>query len=130
MDQTLGESVAAGVPQGCVLATLKTGLSQQNGPDLAHRLTPLLLPEEKHTLGLSSGQIRGGGGGYGCVSLLLGLVGEPLGEFVESSRVLGFNVASAPQKFREVRQLLLFHLHLRVQNLYLVSQLGPKVWPP
>lgn len=63
-----------------------------------------------------------------CVSVLLGLVGEPLGEFVESSRILGFNVAPAPQKLREVRQLLLFHLHLRVQNLYLVSQLGPKVW--
>lgn len=63
-----------------------------------------------------------------CVSVLLGLVGEPLGEFIESSRVLGFNVASAPQKLWEVRQLLLFHLHLRVQNLYLVSQLGPKVW--
>lgn len=62
------------------------------------------------------------------MSVLLGLVGEPLGEFVESSRILGFNVASAPQKLREVRQLLLFHLHLRVQNLYLVSQLGPKVW--
>lgn len=63
-----------------------------------------------------------------CVYILLGLVGEPLCEFVESSRVLCFNVASAPQKLREVRQLLLFHLHLRVQNLYLVSQLGPKVW--
>lgn len=56
--QTLRERVAAGVSQRRMLTALQASLGQQNGPDLTHRLTPLLLPEEKHTLGGSGGQPR------------------------------------------------------------------------
>lgn len=48
--QPLCEHVAAGVTQCCMFPALQTSLSQQNGPDLTHRLTPLLLPGEKQTL--------------------------------------------------------------------------------
>lgn len=48
--QTLRESVAAGVTQGCMFTALQTSLSQQNGPDLTNRLTPLLLPAQTQTL--------------------------------------------------------------------------------
>lgn len=42
--QALRECVAAGVAQRRVFPALQTSLSQQNGPDLTHGLTPLLLP--------------------------------------------------------------------------------------
>lgn len=42
--QPLCERVAAGVAQCRVFPALQSGLSQQDGPDLTHRLTPLLLP--------------------------------------------------------------------------------------
>lgn len=45
--QPLSECVAAGVAQCCMFSALKTSLSQQNRPDLTHRLTPLLLPREE-----------------------------------------------------------------------------------
>lgn len=45
--QPLCECVAAGITQCCMFTALQTSLSQQNRPDLAHRLTPLLLPGVK-----------------------------------------------------------------------------------
>lgn len=42
--QALRECVAAGVAQRRVFPALQTSLSQQNGPDLTHGLTPLFLP--------------------------------------------------------------------------------------
>lgn len=53
--QPLRERVAAGVPQRRVLAALQPRLGQQDGPDLAHRLAPLLLPEGTRTLAASGG---------------------------------------------------------------------------
>lgn len=53
VSQPLCECVAAGVSQRCMFPALQTSLSQQNRPDLTHRLTPLLLPAEKQTTLLS-----------------------------------------------------------------------------
>lgn len=47
--QALRERVAAGVAQRRVFPALQTSLSQQNGPDLTHGLTPLLLPARRGT---------------------------------------------------------------------------------
>lgn len=60
--------------------------------------------------------------------LLLSLMGKPLCELVKSTSIFCLDVASTAEKLREVWELLLFHLHLRVQNLYLVCQLCPQVW--
>lgn len=95
VDQTLCESVAAGVSQGRMFATLKARLSQQNGPDLTHRLTPLLLPEEKHILQLSSGQLRGGGRRV-CPYFLVLWVNLS----VSLSRVRAYSASMSPRRRR------------------------------
>ena len=123
--QPLCECVAAGVTQCCVFPALQTSLSQQNGPDLTHRLTPLLLPGEKQTCLLDKWpqetlhDLQRNRKRHMCpptlsTHLLFSLVGESLCEFVEGSRIFSLDVASTSEKLREVWELLLFHLYLRV----------------
>lgn len=105
--QPLGERVAAGVTQCCMFSALKTSLSQQNRPDLTHRLTPLLLPGEETDIvtetrpnKVEHTQLHSYTPAHS--RLLLSLVGESLSEFVESSRVLRLDVASTAEKLGEV----------------------------
>lgn len=115
--QPLCECVAAGITQCCMFTALQTSLSQQNRPDLTHRLTPLLLPGKKQT---QRSSLRYGKAKTQMCShivdtcSLLSLVGEPLCEFVEGASIFSLNVSPTPKKLREVRELLLFHVHLGI----------------
>lgn len=49
--------------------------------------------------------------------------GEAVGQFVEGTRILAFNLAPAPKVIAQLLQLLALLLQLQVENLQLVHKL-------
>lgn len=54
--------------------------------------------------------------------------GEAVGQFVEGTRILAFNLAPAPKVISQLLQLLALLLQLQVKNLQLVHKLTAHLW--